>query len=444
MKFAKYVPYPTLKNFDRSWPGKTITRAPRWCSVDLRDGNQALSVPMNVEKKLALFQLLVKMGFKEIEVGFPAASETEFRFVRTLIEGNHIPDSVTIQVLTQGRQNLIECTMDSLRGARSAIVNLYYPTSKVQREMVLGKNTGELLAAIRESVDAIKVLGNTLDGTSVRLEYCPESFMGTELDFALEACHAAMDAWQPSPGNKMIVNLPATVEVSTPNIFADRVEWICRSLRDRDAIMVSVHTHNDRGTAVAAGELAVMAGAERVEGTLFGSGERSGNMDSITMALNLFSQGVDPELDLSDITAVRKVYERCTGIPVPQHHPYAGAGVFATFSGAHQDAVRKALDARAHAPAEAWNIPYLPIDPQDIGRGDEPIVRISSQSGKGGIGYIMKKYFGIDIPAEIQRDFTRHVKIIAEQTGRELAPQDVLEIFKRDYPRYTGVVDKKR
>jgi 2-isopropylmalate synthase len=432
MNFSKYVPYETVK-IDRAWPGKTITKAPAWCSVDLRDGNQALSIPMNVEEKLEMFKLLVDRGFKEIEVGFPSASETEFRFVRTLIEKNLIPDGVAIQVLTQSRETLIRKTFEAIRGAKNAIVHLYNSTSTVQREVVFRKNKEEIKVIAVEGTKLVRKLADEAGNPGIRMEYSPESFTGTELDYALEVCHAVMDAWQPTPGNKIIFNLPATIEMSTPNVFADRIEWFCRNVKKRECATVCVHTHNDRGCAVAAAELAVMAGADRVEGALFGNGERCGNMDIITMALNLFSRGVDPELDLTDINHVCDTYTRCTRMPVHPRHPYAGELVYTAFSGSHQDAINKGMKAYAKSSTGIWNVPYLPIDPRDVGRTYESIIRINSQSGKGGVAYIMETEFGIQIPKWMQSDLARIIQEVTDRTGKELLPEEIRGYFMKDY-----------
>ena len=382
--FSRYTPYPQVSINNRTWPDKQITHAPIWCSVDLRDGNQALSVPMNVEQKIKMFDLLVKIGFKEIEVGFPAASETEYQFVRKLIEEQRIPQDVTIQVLTQSRAPLIQKTFDSLKGVSQAIVHLYNSTSTVQRRVVFKKNKKEIKKIAVDGAILMQALKSKMGPSKIRFQYSPESFTATELDYALDICHAVLDVWQPTPKEKVILNLPATVELSTPNIYADRLEWFARNITQKASIVLSVHTHNDRGTAVAAAELAVMAGAHRVEGSLFGNGERTGNMDIITMALNMHAQGIDPQLNFKDMDFIQAIYEECTHMQVPVRHPYVGSLVFTAFSGSHQDAIHKGMKEQQCFPENKWDVPYLPIDPQDLGRDYESIIRINSQSGKGG------------------------------------------------------------
>jgi 2-isopropylmalate synthase len=391
---------------------------------------------MSVEQKLELFKLLVEMGFKEIEVGFPASSETEYLFVRKLVEGKLVPEDVTIQVLTQARLHIIERTFQSLAGADKVVINICNPTSPVQRDVVLKKNREETIRSALDSAQLIKSFKECSGIKALTLEYCPESFMATEPDFALEVCNAVIDLWRPKPDNEMIINLAATVEMSTPNIFADKVEWFCRNVHERETFIISVHTHNDRGTAVAAAELAVMAGADRVEGSLFGNGERGGNMDTVTMALNLFGQGVDPCLDITDIDRIVKIYTRCTGMAVPPRHPYAGELVFTAFSGSHQDAIRKALKEFEFSKQTNWNIPYLVIDPKDIGRSDSSIIRINSQSGKSGAAYVMEKEFGIILPHWFQPDFGRAVQSLAERWGKELAPANIVDCFQKEYLEY--------
>ena len=384
-RITKYRPFPPIDLPDRQWPSRVISRPPIWCSVDLRDGNQALPIPMSVDEKLDLFQLLVGIGFKEIEVGFPAASQIEFDFVRRLIDEDLIPPDVTIQVLVQSRPELIQRTFESLRGARRAIVHLYNSTSPIQRRVVFGVGKPEIIAIAVRGTQLIKDLVPTLPGTDVVFQYSPESFSATEVEFALEVCEAVVDVWQPTPEHKIILNIPATVEVSTPNVHADQVEWFCRNLRSRETATVSLHAHNDRGTGVASTELGLLAGADRVEGTLFGNGERTGNVDIVTLALNMYTQGVDPCLDFGDIDNVREVYKRCTRLDVPIRQPYAGELVFTAFSGSHQDAINKGMAAQDTAPGALWEVPYLPIDPKDIGRSYKAIIRINSQSGKGGV-----------------------------------------------------------
>lgn len=434
MNVSKYRPYPYAAPgmASRSWPDKTITKAPRWCSVDLRDGNQALAVPMSIEDKLTMFDFLVRMGFKEIEIGFPSASAIEFDFTRRLIDERRIPADVTIQVLTQAREHLIKRSFEAVAGAKDVIIHLYNSVSAAQREIVFAKSKEEIKAIAVDGAKLVKQCAAAGGIGSVTLEYSPESFTGTENDYALEVCHAVMGVWQPSPERRIILNLPSTIEMSTPNVYADRIEWFCRNMKDRGSVVVSVHTHNDRGTAVAAAELAVLAGADRVEGSLFGNGERTGNMDIVTMAMNLFSQGVDPELDLSDIDAVREMYKCTTRMDVPPRHPYAGELVFTAFSGSHQDAINKGMKATIRN-GGTWNVPYLPIDPQDVGRTYESIIRINSQSGKGGIAYVMENEFGMLIPKWMQPDLGRVVQVVADTTGRELTADEIIACFMKEY-----------
>lgn len=433
MKYQKYTAYEPVAITGRSWPDNSITKAPVWCSVDLRDGNQALPIPMSVDEKVAFFRLLVSVGFKEIEVGFPSASSTEFAFVRRLIEEKIIPDDVTIQVLTQAREHLIRRTFDSIKGAKNAIVHLYNSTSRQQREVVFRKDREAIKAIAIEGTRLVRKLKEESGNPGIRFEYSPESFTGTELDYALDVCHAVMEVWGASAQQKVILNLPSTVELSMPNIYADRIEWFCRNLNDRDAAIISVHAHNDRGTAVATAELAVLAGADRVEGALFGNGERCGNMDIVTMALNLLTQGIDPELDFSDMPAVREVYRRCTRMDIHARHPYAGELVYTAFSGSHQDAISKGMKAHDLSPDGIWDVPYLPIDPEDVGCTYEAIVRINSQSGKGGIAYVLDKEYGIQIPKWMQPDFGSAVQEVADRTGEELSPGQIHELFQETY-----------
>ncbi|MBM3162878.1 MAG: 2-isopropylmalate synthase [Chlorobi bacterium] len=435
MNYRKYIAYPPVDIQGRTWPDKTITKAPIWCSVDLRDGNQALPVPMSVDEKVSMFQLLVSIGFKEIEVGFPSASATEFAFVRRLIEQHLIPEDVTIQVLTQAREHLIRKTFDAVRGAGRVIVHLYNSTSRQQRDVVFRKNKNEIRSIAAEGTKLVRRLKEECGNPGIRFEYSPESFTGTELDYALDVCHAVMDAWGASSGDRIILNLPSTVEMSRPNIYADRIEWFCRNIRNRDAVLISVHAHNDRGTAVATAEFAVMAGADRVEGALFGNGERCGNMDIVTMALNLFTQGVDPELDFSDLPKIREVYHRCTRMDVHARHPYAGDLVYTAFSGSHQDAISKGMKAHHGAVDGIWDVPYLPIDPQDVGCNYEAIVRINSQSGKGGVAYVLEQDYGIQIPKWMQPDFAEAVQAVADRTGEELSPERIHNLFHEEYVR---------
>jgi 2-isopropylmalate synthase len=432
MPIHKYRPCPPVDLPDRTWPSRTICESPRWCSVDLRDGNQALVVPMSVDKKKEMFDLLVGMGFTEVEVGFPAASQTEYDFTRLLVRKDLIPENVTIQVLTQAREHLIKKSFEAIRGCRHAIVHLYNSTSELQRRVVFGKGRKEIVELAVRGAEIIKKEAEAMDGTQVMFQYSPESFTGTEQDFALEICEAIIDVWRPSVEKKMILNIPATVEMSTPNVYADRVEWFCRNIKDRDKVIISVHTHNDRGTAVAATELALLAGADRVEGTLFGNGERTGNVDILTVALNMFSQGIDPHLDFSNIDAIADVFERCTKMPVHLRHPYAGKLVYTALSGSHQDAINKGINALGKKP-DQWEVPYLPIDPSDVGRTYESIIRINSQSGKGGIAYMLEKECGLKLPKEMQPEFGRIIQAIADDTGKEVTPSMMWETFSNEY-----------
>jgi 2-isopropylmalate synthase len=431
-KQRKYRPYPTVNLPDRAWPSRRIEAAPRWCSVDLRDGNQALVDPMGPERKRALFDALVAMGFREIEIGFPSASRPEHRFVREVITRG-IPEGVTIQVLTQAREHLIRATMASLRGAPRAVVHLYNPTSEVQRRVVFGQDRAGVRKIAVDGTRLIRRLAEELPGTEVILEYSPESFTGTELDFAADVCQAVMDEWGASAERKVILNLPATVEMSTPNVYADRIEWFGRNVPGRERYVLSVHPHNDRGTAVAAAELAVMAGAERVEGTLFGNGERTGNVDVVTLAMNLLSQGVDPGLRLREIDEVVRAAEAATRMPVHPRHPYAGKLVYTAFSGSHQDAIRKGFAARAVAGDGPWEVPYLPIDPADVGRTYEEVIRVNSQSGKGGVGWVLENHAGIRTSRERLAEFAAVVQEVTEERGTDLAPSEIVEIWERAY-----------
>jgi 2-isopropylmalate synthase len=439
---TKYRPVPHVVLKDRTWPDQTHTRAPIWCSVDLRDGNQALAIPMNVEEKLKYFALLVRIGFKEIEVGFPSASDVEFAFIRRLIKENLIPDDVWIQVLTQSREHLIRRTFESLRGAKHAIVHLYNSTSPLQRKITFGDATREQIKDIAVTgTKLVKELSRDLEaaGTRVRFEYSPESFTDTETEYALEVCEAVMDVWQPTAQNRMVMNLPATVEYFTPNVHADQIEWFGRELKKhgrRDQVLISLHTHNDRGTGIAATELALLAGADRVEGTLFGNGERTGNLDIVTVALNLYTQGIDPGLDFSDLQSVRAAYEILTRMEVPPRWQYAGDLVFTAFSGSHQDAIKKGMDRRRAAqakPFDHWEVPYLPIDPQDIGRTYEAIIRINSQSGKGGVAYVLQTEFGLDLPKLMHPEIGTAVNIAADKLARELTPAEIKNVFDGMY-----------
>jgi 2-isopropylmalate synthase len=436
-RISKYQPYQPIYLPDRQWPARTIVAAPTWCSVDLRDGNQALAIPMSISEKLEMFKLLVATGFKEIEVGFPAASQIEFDFIRRLIEQNHIPDDVTIQVLVQAREELIERTIESIYGAKKAIVHLYNSTSPLQRRVVFGLGKPEIVAIATRGTQLVKELVPSLTGTQVVFQYSPESFSSTEVEFALEICEAVIDVWQPTHEHKIILNLPATVEFFTPNIHADQIEWFCRHLRKRETAIISLHTHNDRGTGVAATELGLLAGADRVEGTLFGNGERTGNVDIVTLALNMYTQGIDPKLEFSDIDAVRAVYERCTRMEVPPRQPYAGELVFTAFSGSHQDAINKGMSAQDPEPCALWQVPYLPIDPKDIGRTYEAIIRINSQSGKGGVAYVMENEFGFQLPKAMRIEFGKTINTIADASGEEIPSAQILLAFEDEYLRRT-------
>jgi 2-isopropylmalate synthase len=433
MPIEKYRAFAPIDLPDRRWPSRTIDRAPQWCSVDLRDGNQALIDPMGPQRKLRLFNLLVRLGFKEIEVGFPSASQPDFDFVRHLIERRLIPDDVTIQVLTQAREELIDRTMEAVTGAHRAIVHLYNSTSALQRRVVFGLDKPGIVAIAVNGAKRIAQHVAALPGSDIRYEYTPESFTGTELDFAREICEAVMDVWQPTPQRKLILNLPSTVEMATPNIYADQIEWFDRAISRRDSIILSVHPHNDRGTGTAAAELALMAGADRIEGTLFGNGERTGNVDIVTLALNMFSQGVDPHLDLRDLPEIVQTVEYCNQLPVHQRHPYGGELVFTAFSGSHQDAIKKGLAARRARGDVVWEVPYLPIDPADVGRTYEAVIRINSQSGKGGVAYVMLHDFGFDLPRSMQIEFGKVVQALSEETGAEIMPSAIIDAFEGEY-----------
>ncbi len=435
---AKYRPFPAVQLPDRQWPNRTLTRAPMWCSVDLRDGNQALAIPMNVGQKLELFQLLVKCGFKEIEVGFPSASNTEFTFNRRLIEERRVPDDVCLQVLVQAREDLIERTFESLVGAKKAIIHLYNSTSPAQRRIVFGMSKEEILRVAVRGAQWVHERLPRLKGTEVRLQYSPESFSATEVEFAKEAVEAVMEVWKPTPQNRMILNLPDTVEVATPNVYADQVEWMCRNIKNRESLIVSLHTHNDRATGVAATELGLLAGADRVEGTLFGNGERTGNLDIVTVALNLYMQGIDPKLDFTDLNAICDVYERSTGMTVPPRHPYAGELVFTAFSGSHQDAIKKGLAEWATGRQKYWEVPYLTIDPTDIGRQYREVIRVNSQSGKGGVSYLLESEFGVELPKEMQREFGPIANEEVDRLGREVTGAELKGMFWREYIERTS------
>ena len=429
---TKYRPFPTIDLPDRQWPNRTLQRAPRWCSVDLRDGNQALINPMNLNQKLRMFSLLADIGFEEIEVGFPSASAVEFDFTRTLIERGLIPAGVYPQVLTQSREHLIRRTFEAIAGTPRAIVHLYNSTSELQRRVVFRMDR----AAIRGiAVDGTRLVRELAEQTATEIlyEYSPESFTGTELDFAVEICDAVIEAWDPSPDRRMIINLPATVELATPNVYADQIEWFLRHVQRRDSIILSLHTHNDRGTGVAATELGLLAGGERVEGTLFGNGERTGNVDIVTVALNLYTQGVDPGLDLRDLSRLIEVSDYCTELPVGARHPYAGELVFTAFSGSHQDAINKGMTAQGETPGDRWEVPYLPIDPTDIGRSYQAIIRINSQSGKGGVAYVMESEFGCQLPKTMQPEFGQVVQELSDRSGREVEAHEIWRAFQREY-----------
>lgn len=427
----KYKPFQAIDIPDRQWPSRTIEHAPTWCSVDLRDGNQALIEPMDAERKLRMFKTLCDIGFKEIEIGFPAASQTDFDFCRQLIEEDLIPEDVTIQVLCQCREELIQRTFEALEGARRVIFHIYNSTSTVQRRVVFGLDRAGIIDIAVRGTTLVKQLAAERPQTEWVLQYSPESFTGTELEFAVEIVDAVNAVWQPTPANKVIINLPATVEMATPNIYADQIEWFGRHVKNRESIVLSVHPHNDRGTGVAAAELAQMAGAERVEGTLFGNGERTGNVDVVTLALNLFTQGIDPQLDFSDINAAVRCAEYCNQLPVHPRHPYAGELVFTAFSGSHQDAIKKGFAARQEG--DIWDIPYLPIDPQDVGRSYEAVIRVNSQSGKGGVAYLLERDQGVVMPRRLQIEFSGVVQEIADRTGKELSSALIWETFQAEY-----------
>lgn len=437
-RYSSFIP---IKLDDRTWPSKTMKEAPKWCSVDLRDGNQALIDPMDVPRKLAMFSLLIKMGYKEIEVGFPSASQTDFDFVRKIIEDGLIPDDVTIQVLTQARDALIRRTYESLVGAKSAVVHLYNSTSTLQRRVVFGQDKEGIKKIAVDGAKLCKELVSTLPDTKISFEYSPESYTGTELEFALEVCNAVNDIWQPTPTHKSIINLPATVEMATPNVYADSIEWMGRNLKYRDSIVLSLHPHNDRGTGVAAAELGYLAGADRIEGTLFGNGERTGNVCLVTLGLNLLSHGIDPMIDFSDIPEIRRTVEYVNQLRVPERHPYGGDLVFTAFSGSHQDAIKKGFehlerDAKAAGKKVddfTWAVPYLPIDPKDIGRSYEAVIRVNSQSGKGGVAYVMKSEHQLDLPRRLQIEFSHVIQSHTDDQGGEVFPDQMWKIFVDEY-----------
>jgi 2-isopropylmalate synthase len=441
MPFHRYTPFAPIDLPDRTWPSKVITQAPLWSAVDLRDGNQALIDPMTPVRKRRMFELLCRMGYKEIEVGFPSASQTDFDFVREIIENDLIPDDVTIQVLTQSRDHLIERTFEAIRGSKNAIVHLYNSTSTLQRRVVFGLDREGITDIAVQGAKLVRKLADTVPGTNVRFEYSPESFTGTELGYAAEVCNAVNDIWEPSPDRPVIVNLPATVEMATPNVYADQIEWMNRHLAYRDNVILSLHPHNDRGTAVAAAELGYLAGADRIEGCLFGNGERTGNVCLVTLGMNLFSQGIDPEIDFSGIDDIRRTVEYCNQLPVNERHPYGGDLVYTAFSGSHQDAIKKGLDALERDAAEAgvpvedfrWAVPYLPIDPKDVGRTYEAVIRVNSQSGKGGVAYIMKTEHQLDLPRRLQIEYSAVVQRHTDTEGGEVSPEQIWEIFQDEY-----------
>jgi 2-isopropylmalate synthase len=437
---SKYSAFKPIDLKDRTWPNNQIKKPPVWCSVDLRDGNQSLIEPMGLDRKLRFFSMLIDLGFKEIEVGFPSASETEFNFVRELINKNLIPNDVKIQVLTQARDHLIEKTFESVKGAKNVILHLYNSTSTVQREVVFKQDKVGIKKIATDGAKLVKDLADSNKETNWQFEYSPESFTGTELDYAVEVCNAVNEIWQPTKEQKTIMNLPATVELSTPNIYADQVEWMCRNLKNRESVVVSLHPHNDRGTGIGAAELGLMAGADRIEGTLFGNGERTGNVDIVSLALNQLTQGIDSGLDFSDINKVMREVEYCNQLPVHPRHPYAGDLVFTAFSGSHQDAIKKGFDEMRKSNRPQWRVPYLPIDPEDVGRSYEAVIRINSQSGKGGVAYIIEKDHGLSLPRRLQIDFSRVIQKIADKTGKELEADLIWETFKKNYININGKI----
>ena len=437
----QYIPFQPLQWPNRQWPNKTITKAPIWCSVDLRDGNQALVTPMQLEEKLLMFKTLVDIGFKEIEVGFPSASETEYEILRTLIEGHHIPDDVTIQVLVQARPELIKKTFEAVKGAKNVIVHFYNSTSTLQRKVVFKEDMPGIIKIAVEGAKLIRQLTEeeiASSGMNIRYEYSPESFTGTEIDFAIEICEAVMETLGATNENPIILNLPSTVEMSTPNTYADQIEYFCTKMKNREAAIISIHPHNDRGTGVAAAELALLGGADRIEGTLFGNGERTGNLDIVTVALNMYTQGVDPELDFSNILAVKKIYEACTKMKVPERQPYAGELAFTAFSGSHQDAIRKGYEYMAESDTPYWEVPYLPINPADLSREYEPVIRFSSHSGKGGAAFVLQHAVGYRLPKEMHPEFGNIVKAASDAFGDELKEEQIVDLFNREYVEFDG------
>lgn len=443
LNYTRYKRVPVLHYPEREWPNKEIEKPPIWCSVDLRDGNQALIEPMNVEEKLEMFQLLVRLGFKEIEIGFPAASQIEFDFLRKLVDEQLIPDDVTVQVLTQCREHLIRRTFEAIQGIKNVIVHIYNSTSVLQRDVVFHMNKEEIKQIAIEGATMVKEMAKDFPG-NLRLEYSPESFTGTEVEFSLDICTAVQDVWQPTPENPIIFNLPATVEMNTPNVYADQIEWMHRHFKDRDSVILSLHPHNDRGTGIAATELGLLAGADRVEGTLFGNGERTGNVDILNIAYNMFSQGIDPKLNIENINEIIEVYERCCKMDIDMRHPYGGKLVFTAFSGSHQDAINKGVHALAERTDGIWEVPYLPIDPADIGRQYEPVVRINSQSGKGGVAFVMDTVYGYKLPKEMHKEFADVIQKISEKEGGEVAPETIFAAFKKEYIALSDPFEFKR
>ena len=437
LNYKRYKRNPVLNYPEREWPDKEIMKAPIWCSVDLRDGNQALIEPMNVDEKMEMFNLLLKLGFKEIEIGFPAASQIEYDFLRKLVKENRIPDDVKVQVLTQCREELIDKTFEAIEGIKNVVVHIYNSTSTLQRDVVFHKSREEIIEIAKAGTRMVKERMKNFDG-NVQLEYSPESFTGTEMDFALEICTAVQEEWDHANDNPIIFNLPATVEMNTPNVYADQIEWMSKHFKERENIILSVHPHNDRGTGVAITELALLAGADRVEGTLLGNGERTGNVDILTVAYNMFSQGINPELNLEDINEIIEIFERCCKMNVDMRHPYAGKLVFTAFSGSHQDAINKGEQALKERGSDIWEVPYLPIDPADIGRKYEPVVRINSQSGKGGVAFVMSTVYGYKIPKEMQREFADVIQKISEDEGGEIEPSRIMAEFQREYLKVKG------
>ena len=431
LNYKRYRRNPVVDYPEREWPNKEIEKAPIWCSVDLRDGNQALIDPMVVEEKIEMFQFLIKLGFKEIEIGFPAASQIEFDFLRQLVDRRLIPDDVVVQVLTQCREELIDRTFEAIEGCKQAIVHIYNSTSTLQRDVVFNMDREHIIDIAVKGTNMVKERAAKFPGKII-LEYSPESFTGTELDFALDICNAVQRTWGPTPENPMIINLPSTVEMNTPNVYADQIEWMIKHLDNRESIIISIHPHNDRGTGVASAELAMLAGADRVEGTLFGNGERTGNVDLMNIAYNMFSQGINPELNIEHVNEIIEIYERCCKIPIHPRHPYAGKLVFTAFSGSHQDAINKGVKAMKERESEIWQVPYLPIDPADIGREYEPIVRINSQSGKGGVAFVMDSYFGFKLPKAMHKEFANVIQQISEHQG-EVSPDQIMQSFADEY-----------